>query len=80
MNNAMQRIQQMGTLIRGMKNPQQAIIQMLSNNTNPMAKNVLKMVENKDYNGIENFARNVCKEQGKNFDEEIINFKNNLGL
>ena len=80
MNNPMQKLQEIGTFIKGMKNPQEAIIQMLMNNSNPMAKNILKMVENKDYNGIENFARNVCKEQGKDFDKEITDFKNKIGL
>lgn len=80
MNNPMNRLKQMGTLIKGMKNPQQAMIQMLSNNNNPMAQNVLKMAQNGDYQGIENFARNVCKEQGKDFDTEIANFRNNIGL
>lgn len=80
MNNPMNRLKQMGTLIKSMKNPQQAMIQMLSNNNNPMAQNVLKMAQNGDYQGIENFARNVCKEQGKDFDTEIANFRNNIGL
>lgn len=73
-------MQKMGMLFKGLKNPQQAMIQMLSNNTNPMAQNVLKMVQNGDRKGIEQFARNVVAEQGKDFDTEIKNFKNMLGL
>lgn len=75
-----QRIQQIGQLIRGMKNPQQAVLQMLGSNTNPMAQNVLKMVQNGDMNGVEQFARNICKEQGVDFDKEFSSFKNNLGM
>lgn len=79
-SNMIGKLQQIGQLIKGMKNPQQAILQLLSNNTNPMAKQVLKMAENGDIQGIEQFARNVVKEQGKNFDEEINKFKNKLGM
>lgn len=81
--NLMDQLQQFGQMrnaIKSMKNPQQAVLQMLSNNTNPNAQNVLKMVQNGDYKGIEQFARNVVSEQGKDFDTEISNFRNNLGL
>lgn len=78
--NPMQKFQQMGQFIKNMKNPQQMMIQMLSNNSNPMAQNVLKMAQNGDSKGIEQFARNVCKEQGKDFDKEFSDFKNNLGM
>lgn len=78
--NPMQRIQQIGNFMKGVKNPQQLIMQMLSNNTNPMAQNVLKMWQNGDTKGIEQFARNVVEEKGLNYEEEISKFKNNLGL
>lgn len=78
--NPMQKFQQIGSLIKGMKNPQQAVIQMLSNNNNPMAQNVLKMAQNGQYEEIEKFARNIVAEQGKDFDTEINNFKGMLGL
>lgn len=76
----MNAMQKLVTLIKGIKNPQQAVMQMLNNNTNPMAQNVLKMAQNGDTKGIEDFARNICKEQGKDFDTEISNFKNMMGL
>lgn len=78
--NMMSRFQQIGQLMKNIKNPQLAMIQMLSNNTNPMAQNILKMAQNGDIKGIEQFARNVAKEQGKDFDKEIQNLKNTLGL
>lgn len=78
--NLMSRIQQMGSLMKGMKNPQQTVIQLLENNSNPMAKNVLEMAKKGDTKGIEQFARNVCKEQGTDFEKEFNNFKNNLGM
>lgn len=73
-------MQRLAMLFKGVKNPQQAMLQMLNNNTNPMAQNVLKMAQNGDTKGIENFARNICKEKGIDFDKEFNNFKNNLGL
>lgn len=76
MNNPMNMIQ----MLKGIKNPQQAIMQMLSKNSNPMAQNLLKMAQNGDRQGIEQFARNVMKEQGKDFDTEFKNFKDTLGL
>ena len=78
--NIMQQFQQLGNIVKGMKNPQQAVLQLLENNTNPMAKQVLEMARNGDKNGIEQFARNICKEKNVEFDEEISKFKNNIGL
>lgn len=78
--NPMQKFQQIGQFMKSVKNPQQMMIQMLGNNSNPMAKQVLEMAKKGDSKGIEEFARNVCKEKGANFDEEFSNFKNNLGM
>ena len=78
--NIMQQFQQLENIVKGIKNPQQAVLQLLENNTNPMAKQVLEMAKKGDKNGIEQFARNVCKEKNVNFDEEISKFRNNIGL
>ncbi len=78
--NIMQQFQQLGNIVKGIKNPQQAILQLLENNTNPMAKQVLEMAKKGDKQGIEQFARNVCNEKGVDFDKEISNFKNNIGF
>lgn len=78
--NIMQQFQQLGNIVKGIKNPQQVVLQLLENNTNPMAKQVLEMAKKGDKNGIEQFARNVCKEKNVNFDEEISKFRNNIGL
>ena len=71
-------MQKLTTLFKGIKNPQQAMLQMLSNNSNPMAQNVLKMAQNGDTKGIEQFARNVCKEKGVDFDKEFSKFAENF--
>lgn len=78
--NIMQQLQQLGSIVKGIKNPQQAVLQLLENNTNPMAKQVLEMAKNGQYGEIEKFARNICKEKNVDFDKEISNFKNNIGF
>lgn len=59
-------------------NPQQAVFNMVGNNTNPMIKNLLEMAKNGNYKGIETFARNLYKEQGKDFDKEFAEFMKNF--
>lgn len=76
MNNPMQII----NMLKGMKNPKQAVISMMKSNNNPMIKNLVEMAEKGDTKGVENFAKNVFKEQGRNYDEEFNKFINDLGL
>ena len=59
-------------------NPQQFIIQMIEKNTNPMIGNLIKMAKEGNTKGVEEFARNICKERGKNFDDEFSKFMNNF--
>lgn len=59
-------------------NPQEIVMNMLKQNAtdgNPMAQNLLQMVNNRDIQGIENMARNVAKERGVDYDKEFNNFK-----
>ena len=71
MNNPMQFM----NMLKGIKNPKEAVINMIKSNNNPMLKNLVEMAEKGDMQGVENFARNVYKEQGKDFDQEFNNFK-----
>lgn len=66
--NPMFNIQQ---LLKSGKNPRDLMINYLSNNNNPIAQNVLEMANNNDIEGIEKFARNYLKEQGRDFDTEV---------
>ena len=53
-------------------NPQQFIQQIMGNNqimSNPMAKNVIDMAQNGNMQGIEQMARNLCKEKGLDADQ-----------
>ena len=74
MNNPMQFM----NLLNGIKNPKDAVINMIKSNNNPMIKNLVEMAEKGDNNGIETFARNMLKEQGRDFDAEMNEFMKNF--
>lgn len=54
--------------------PQKIAEQMSGNN--PMITNLIKMANSGDTNGVENFARNMFKEKGRDFDKEFSEFRN----
>lgn len=56
--------------------PQNILNKMSMNN--PILNNVMKMAQNGDTEGVENFARNICKQRGLDFDKEFDKFKNNF--
>lgn len=72
--NPMQMLQSF--LGRGMS-PQQIINQM-SGNKNPMITNLMNMMQAGDSKGVEDFARNIFKEKGRDFDKEFSEFKKNF--
>lgn len=74
MNNSMQFM----NMLKGIKNPKEAVINMVKSNNNPMLKNLVEMAEKGDSKGVENFARNILKEQGRDFDSEMNNFMKNF--
>ena len=49
--------------MKGIKNPQQFVMNMLKQNQDPMAIQLMQMVKNGNINQIEQFARNICKEK-----------------
>ena len=59
----------------GINNPKDIAMKMLKNNTNPIFSNLIDMANKGDTKGVENFARNYMKSQGKDFDQEFNNFK-----
>jgi len=61
--------------IKAIKNPQEFVLNTLGTNTNPIMKKLLEMAKNGDREDIETFARNLFKEQGKDFDEIMAMFK-----
>ena len=62
----------------GGKTPQEVVKQLVGNG-NPMLNNLVKMAEEGNYQGVENFARNLCKEQGRDFDSELKQLQNLIG-
>lgn len=74
MNNPMQII----NMLKGMKSPKEAVISMVKSNNNPMIKNLVEMAEKGNTEGVENFARNFFKEQGRDFDKEFGEFTKNF--
>lgn len=45
---------------------------------NPIISNLIGMAQNGDTQGVENFARNIMKERGRDFDKEFYQFKSNF--
>ena len=68
-------------MIKGMMgnmNPKNIVMNMLRNNSNPICSNLLQMAEKGDTKGIEQFARNVCKEKNIDFDKQFNDFMSNF--
>ena len=64
-------------------NPQQIFQQMIGNNpamNNPIMKNAFEMAKKGDSKGVEEIARNLCKEKGNNPDEAIEKVRQQLGM
>lgn len=71
-----QNIQQFMQMMKGIKNPQQAVSQLMQKNSNPVVNRLVDMANNGDEEGIKNFARNMYKEKGMDFDKEYSEFQN----
>lgn len=74
MNNPMQFI----NMLKGIKSPKDAVVNMIKSNNNPMFKSLVEMAKKGDNQGVENFARNMLKEQGRDFDAEMNEFMKNF--
>ena len=64
--------------LRAIKNPKQFVMNMLGQNQTPMSVQLMNLAKTGDKTQIENFARNICKEKGIDFDKEFTNFMNNF--
>lgn len=73
---------QMMQFIRSSGNPQQLMMNMLEQQSgnNPMIANLLNLAKANKTSDIEQVARNLLKEQGKDYDKEFANFKQMFGL
>ena len=64
-------MQMLKMMLNGGKNPKELVMEMTKNNNNPVINNLIKMAEDGNTQGVENFARNMFKEQGRDFDSEV---------
>lgn len=78
MNNPMQILQM---FMGGGGNPQQLLmnaLSMMGANKNPMITNLINMANNGQGQQVEQFARNILKERGIDFDKEFLAFMQNI--
>ena len=69
-------------MLGAMKNPQEFMQQMMNNSQvmrNPIAKNAMEMAQQGNMQGIEQMARNLCKEKGLNADDVFNQIKSRFG-
>mgnify|MGYP001852916037 FL=1 len=59
-------------------NPQQILGNVMKNNSNPVFNNLIEKAKEGDTKGVETFARNLFKEQGRDFDKEFAEFRKNF--
>lgn len=65
-------------MIKGMMgnmNPKNIVMNMLKNNSNPIFANLIEMANKNDVKGLEQFARNYMKDNGRDYDKEFNEFK-----
>lgn len=69
-------------MIKNGQNPQQLLMSIMqgSAGSNPIAKNLMTMMQQGNTADIETFARNYFASQGKDFDTEFKRFKETYGL
>ncbi len=61
-------------------NPQQMVEKLIQNmsGNNPMLSNLMQLAKNGNTQNIEQFARNICKSKGIDFDKEFKAFMQQL--
>jgi hypothetical protein len=69
-------------MIKNGKNPEQLMMEFLQTqmSNSPIGKNLLQMAQQKNSKGIEQIARNLMSEQGKDFDKEFNAFRQMFNL
>ena len=69
-------------MIKAGKNPEQLMLSVLETQMKgtPMGDNLIKLAQENRCAEIEQIARNLYSQQGRDFDKEFEMFKNMLGL
>ena len=65
-------------LFQAMRNPQQ-FLQQMAGNSQAMS-NPIDMANKGDTKGVEQLARNLCKEKGINVDDAVRQIKSQFGI
>lgn len=73
---------QLMQMMRSGGNPQQALINMMKRQSgnNPVMNNAIQMMEKGDSAGVEQLARNLCKEKNLNPDDVLSQIKTQFGM
>lgn len=71
---------QIVNMIRMGQNPQQVMMNLLQNMQTPISANLLNLAKQNRTADIEQVARNVMKQQGRDFDTEFQAFRKTYGL
>ena len=69
-------------MVKGGSNPQQLMISILEKqmSNTPVGQNLLNLAKNGQTKDIEQFARNMFQQNGRDFDSEFQNFNNTFGF
>lgn len=70
-------------LMRAFRNPQEFMQQAMNNPQimqNPISKNAIELYQKGDRQGLNELAHNLCKENGKNYDEMTRQIKSQFGI
>ena len=73
-------MQMLQMLMKKGNNPQQMVEQIIQSmgGNNPMLSNLIQLAKNGNKQNLEQFARNIMKEQGRDFDKEFSSFLSNF--
>ena len=70
-------------MMQAVKNPQAFIQQMMNNSQimqNPMIANAIDLYRKGDKEGVNQIAKNLCKEKGISFDDAVKQIKSQFGI
>lgn len=65
-------------MIKLIKNPQKFVLNMLGGNNNPIMNNLKQMANDGNQKGVEEFARNLFKQNNRDFDKEFKEFMDTI--
>ena len=73
----MNNLQMIQNFVKNGITPKKIIEQSIKSN-NPIMGNLIELAKKGDYKAVENFARNIYKEKGGDFDKDFNTFMSNF--